>query len=77
MNDGFKEFSFRYCDESNHMYKLGKTPLSNRKEFVAIVANVDDNILLLHLHLSNNNYGSLQHMGDDLPQIEPLLCKGV
>jgi hypothetical protein len=26
MSDGFKVVAPGYCDESNHMYKLGKTP---------------------------------------------------
>jgi hypothetical protein len=39
MNDDFKVVAFGYCDESNHMYKLGKTPPSSqRKGFVAMVA---------------------------------------
>jgi hypothetical protein len=51
MNDGFKVVASRYCDESDHMYKLGKTPSSKKKGFVAMVANVDDTNMLWHCHL--------------------------
>jgi hypothetical protein len=65
--------SYGYCDESNHMYNLGKAPSTlalNR--FTAMVVNVVDTSMISHQHLGHTNFGSLGHMSrlhiiDDLP----------
>jgi hypothetical protein len=47
MNDGFKVVALGYCDESDHMYELGKThSILKRKGFVAIIGNANDTNML-------------------------------
>lgn len=58
MNGGFKVVASRYCDEYDHMYKLGKTPSLEQKGFVAMVANVDNANIPWHQHLGHTNFGS-------------------
>jgi hypothetical protein len=38
MDDGFKVVIVGYCDESNHMYKLGRNPSLEHKGFTTMVA---------------------------------------
>lgn len=53
MNGGFKVVYAGYCDESDHMYKLGKIRSVKQKGFPAMVANVDGwcHMLLLKMHV--------------------------
>jgi hypothetical protein len=48
MNDDFKVVVFGYCYEIDHMYKLRKTPSSQRKVFFAMVARTGDTSMLWH-----------------------------
>jgi hypothetical protein len=62
INDNFKVVASRYHDESEHIYKMGKSsppPVSNK--FNAMVANANDDSKLWHFHLNHTNYGSKAH----------------
>jgi hypothetical protein len=51
-NDDFKVVTYGYCDESERMYKLGKSstpPASNK--FIAMVADADDDSKLWYFRL--------------------------
>ena len=46
MNDYFKVVIFRYCDDSDHMYNLGKIPSSpTQNKFIAMISANDTSML--------------------------------